>query len=154
MKAERMNDVRETTERNKRVVESYFQALDGSDVSALPALFSADCLIHRPGLTEPLKGLEGIGSVVAGVARRYRKFETEIVSILVDGDMVACRLTHRVEFSASWSTRLGKFDVSGRSIVWHPIVLFRLSDGRIVEQWVCRDELGMLIDLGILKAAM
>ena len=148
-----MNDVHKATEHNKRIVETYFRALDRGDVSALPALFSADCLIHRPGLTEPLKGLAGIGSVVAGVTGRYRKFKTEIVSILAEGDTVACRLTHYVEFSAPWTTRLGTFDVSGRSIVWHPIVLFRLSDGKIIEQWVCRDELGMLIDLGILKDA-
>ena len=148
-----MNDVQNTTEHNKQIVETYFRALDRGDVSTLPALFSVDCLIHRPGLAEPLKGLEGIGSVVAGAAGRYREFKTEIVSILAEGDMVACRLTHHVEFAAPWTTRLGTFDVSGRSIVWHPIVLFRLSDGKIVEQWVCRDELGMLIDLEILKAA-
>ena len=148
-----MNDVRETTAHNKRIVETYFQALDRGDVSALPALFSADCLIHRPGLTEPLKGLAGIGNVVAGAADRYRKFKTEIVSILAEGDMVACRLTHHAEFAAPWTTRLGTHDVAGRSIVWHPIVLFRLSDGKIVEEWVCRDELGMLIDVGVLNAA-
>ena len=148
-----MDDVHKMTEHNKRVVETYFLALDRRDVSALPTVFSTGCLIHRPGLMEPLKGLEGIGSVVAGAASRYRKFKTEIVSILAEGDMVACHLTHHVEFSAPWTTRLGTFDVSGRSIVWHPIVLFRLSDGKIVEQWVCRDELGMLIDLGVLKTA-
>ena len=139
-------------ERNKRIVEIYFKALDQGDLFALDQLFSGDCLIHRPGVIEPLRGIEGISSVVKGAAERYRSLSTKINAMLAEENLVACRLTHRAEFARPWDTRIGTFDVSNRVVIWHPLVLFSMKMGKIVEQWVCRDDLGMLIDLGALTA--
>jgi hypothetical protein len=30
--------------------------------------------------------------------------------------------------------------------------MFRIRDGKIAEEWVCRDELGMLMQLGVVAA--
>jgi hypothetical protein len=30
--------------------------------------------------------------------------------------------------------------------------MFRIRDGKIAEEWVCRDELGMLIQLGVVAS--
>jgi lactoylglutathione lyase len=145
------SDVGASTARNKQTVAAYFAALDRGDLAALPGLFAADCRIHRPGLKAPLRGIAGIGSVVAGATERYSKFKTQIVSMIAEGDMVACRLTHHAEFKRPWPTRIGTFDVTGRPVIWHPLVQFRMQDGKVAEQWVCRDELGMLIDLEVLS---
>jgi len=31
--------------------------------------------------------------------------------------------------------------------------MFRIRDGKIAEEWVCRDELGMLIQFGVVASA-
>jgi ketosteroid isomerase-like protein len=94
-------------ERNKRIVEIYFEALDQGDLSVLDQLFSGDCLIHRPGRVEPLRGIEGISSVVKGATERYRSLSTKINAILAEGNLVACRLSHRAEFARPWDIRIG-----------------------------------------------
>jgi SnoaL-like polyketide cyclase len=37
------------------------------------------------------------------------------------------------------------------TITWEAIVIFRFEDGKIAEEWVSRDELGMLRAAGILQ---
>ena len=139
-----------TADDNVGLVRRYFAALDRGDLDALDDLFSPDCRIHRPGLAAPLTGLAAIRQVVANAKARYRTLSTEIEMIFGAGDRVACRATHRVIMAGEWPTRIGTFDVPGKPLTWHPIVLFRIEGGRIAEEWVCRDELGMLIDLGVL----
>jgi len=45
--------------------------------------------------------------------------------------------------------RLGRHDVTGKPVSWPAIVIFRFREGKIAEEWVSRDELGMLIELGL-----
>jgi hypothetical protein len=52
---------------------------------------------------------------------------------------------------SEWTSRLGTHTVAGKTVSWPAIAIFRLHDGKIAEEWVSRDELGMLIDLGVLN---
>ena len=38
----------------------------------------------------------------------------------------------------------------GKTVTWPAIAIFRFHDSKIAEEWVSRDELGMLIELGVL----
>jgi ketosteroid isomerase-like protein len=141
-----------SSETNKATVRAYFRALDSGDVPALEGLFTEDCLIYRPGLAEPLRGLEAIRQIVRNAKRNYSRMDSEIHDLVAEGDLVSCRLTHNVTMAGIWTSRLGTHDVTGRSLTWHPLVLFRFRGDRIAVEWVCRDELGMAIDLGIVAS--
>ena len=66
-----------------------------------------------------------------------------------DGDFVVARLTHEVTYHGGsvFDTRLGPVDCSNRSIYWDATATFELKDGKIVEEWVNRDELSILAQL-------
>jgi hypothetical protein len=53
-----------------------------------------------------------------------------------------------------WTSRIGRHAVAGKTVSWPAIAIFRIRDGRIAEEWVSRDELGMLIDLGVVASAV
>jgi predicted ester cyclase len=38
---------------------------------------------------------------------------------------------------------------AGKTVTWSAIAIFRIRDGKIAEEWVNRDELGMSIELGV-----
>ena len=135
------------------VVESYFRALDAGDAEAIPQLFTSDCRVHRPELPEPLVGTEAMKIVVTMAHRIFERFETAILDILEDGDAVAVRVRHDAMYRREWRTRVGTFDVSGKPTSWEAMALFRVRDGRIAEERVFRDELGMLLEVGAIEPA-
>jgi ketosteroid isomerase-like protein len=139
--------------RARNVVERYFEALDAGDPDAIPGLFGEDCRVYRPELPEPLRGTEAVKLVVGMAHHIFEKFETTILDALEDGDAVAVRVRHDAVYRHEWRTRIGRFDVAGQPTSWEAMALFRLRDGRIVEERVYRDELGMLLQVGALERA-
>ena len=136
---------------NKSVVRRYFQdVLDGGQVSLVAELFAPDCVVHRPELPEALVGREQVTAYVSARPRTYSHSVTSFEHVIAEDDLVAVRLRHEVTYRADWQSRAGKIASSGKSITWTANVFFRMRDEMIVEEWVERDEAGMLQQLGAL----
>lgn len=134
------------------IVRRYFAALDEGDTKAMPDLFALDSKTYRPELPEPLVGPEAMKLVVAMAGKIFSSFETTLIELIEDGDVIVARLRHDAVYRDKWRTRVGTFDVAGRPTSWEALALFRLRDGKIIEERVFRDELGMLLDVGALSA--
>ena len=117
----------------------------------LEEIVAADCIIHRPEASEPIRGLEGFKQALQKILRVYSEFTTTIHDLIAKEDRVACRLSHRAVNGSEWMRRLGTQAVAGKTVTWPAIAIFRFRDGMIAEEWVKRDELGMLIELGIFE---
>ena len=112
-------------------------------------MFQPDCAIHFG--SSDVKGIAGVRSVVERRNTTYSKLATEVHDIFESGDRVVVRLTHRATGAGVLRSRIGTHDVNGKSIAWDAIVIFQMKNGKIAEEWVNRDELGMLLSAGILK---
>ena len=135
--------------RNKAVVERYFrEVLDGRNTDLLPELFARDVVLHRPGFD--VTGLDAAMQRLRAVLQDYTAFSTELAGLIAEGDMVAVRVLHRVRVRPhTFRSRAGEVSIATeRDLSWHAIVQFRLKDGKIAEEWVMRDELGMLAQMG------
>lgn len=138
-------------ERNKAVARRYFTDItDLGKLGFLDEIVAENCIVHRPELSEPLRGILAYRQGLERAQATYADFHTTIHEIFGEDDRVACRLTHRAVNRGVWHSRIGSHDVAGKPVTWDAIVVFRFDAGKIAEQWVCRDELGMLIDLGVL----
>jgi predicted ester cyclase len=136
---------------NKAFVRRYFdEVVDRGNVAPLDELFAADCIIHRPEAPEPIVGIEAFRRALGGILRTYSEFNTTIHDLIAEEDRVACRLSHRAVNRGEWTSRIGRHALGGRTVNWPAIAIFRFNDGKIAEEWVSRDELGMLIELGVL----
>ena len=136
----------------KAVVRRYFEeVLDKRRFDILDELATTDCVIHRPEMREPIAGLEAFRQVLRGLLQVYSEFSTTILDLVAENDRVACRLSHRAVNRGEWTSRLGTHAVTGKTVTWSAIAIFRFREGKIAEEWVSRDELGMLIELGVLK---
>jgi ketosteroid isomerase-like protein len=136
-----------------RVVARYFEALENGDPSTIPELFATDCRVFRPELTEPLVGIDAIQGVVRRAHQLFDQFKATILDSIEEEDRVAVRVRHEAVYRGEWRTRIGTFDVAGKPTSWEAMALFRLRDGKIAEERVFRDELGMLLDVGAVVRA-
>ena len=111
-----------------------------------------DCVIHRPEVSEPIQGLEAFRQALERILQVYSEFKTTIHDVIAEEDRVACRLSHRAVNRSQWTSRFGTHAVAGKTVTWPAIAIFRFHDSKIAEEWVSRDDLGMLIELGVLAS--
>jgi predicted ester cyclase len=115
-------------------------------------LIAADCVDHGvdvgPGAgngeTAP-RGPEGIKGVVRWLRGSFPDLSYEIDDAFGAGDRVTLRCTAR-------GTHAGEFlgrPPTGRPFAVQQIHVFRVRDGKIAEHWACRDDAGMMHQLGL-----
>ena len=139
-----------STASHKETVRRYFEEAVGKiNLDVLDEIVAIDCLIHRPEAQEPIRGLNAFKQGLGKILQVYSEFSTTIHDLIAEDDRVACRLSHRAVNRGEWTSRLGRHDVTGKPVSWPAIVIFRFREGKIAEEWVSRDELGMLIELGL-----
>jgi ketosteroid isomerase-like protein len=137
-------------EENKATVRRFFEeVLDRDDRALGLAIFAPDCVRRFPGHT-----ITGTDNFRSTAPRPTSAFRTTIHDLFAEGDRVVARITHRVTYTEDIAAfpRVGPVAAAGKSVAWDAIAIFRLRDGRIVEEWVSRDELGMLQQFGVIPA--
>jgi len=135
--------------RNKAVVERYFQeVLDQKKIEVLPELLTQDVVLHRPGFD--VVGLDAAMQRLRAVLQDYPTFSSELSGLMAEKDMVSVRVIHRARARPhTFRSRAGDVRLANeQELNWTAIVQFRLKDGKIAEEWVMRDELGMLLQMG------
>jgi len=137
--------------RNKAVIERYFhEVLDQQNFDLMPELMAPGVVLHRPGFE--VTGLDAAVRRLRATLRDYTAFRSELSGLMAEDDMVAVRISHRTKVRPhAFRSRAGEVRVSTeQELNWTAIVQFRLQDCKIVEEWVMRDELGMLAQMGTL----
>ena len=142
-----------SSESNKANVRRYFEeVVNKRNLDILDEIVTTDCIIHRPEAPEPIRGLEAFKEALGRILQVYTEFTTTIHDLVAEEDRVACRLSHSAVNRGEWTSRIGRHTVAGKTVSWPAIAIFRIRDGKIAEEWVSRDELGMLIALGVLSS--
>ena len=135
--------------RNKAVIERYFrEVLDQKKFEVMPELMAPDAVLHRPGFD--VTGVNAAMQRLRAVLADYAAFSTELTGLMAEGDLVSVRVRHRTRVRPHvFRSRAGDTAISAeQALDWTAIAQFRLKDGKIAEEWVMRDELGMLVQMG------
>ena len=140
---------------NKEIARRYFsEMVDKRSDKLIEELWTEDCIVHRPEVSEPIKGRDAFRQAFNRVVGPYSEFVSTIHHLVSEGNLVVCHLSHRVVHrGGEWMSRLGPHRVAtGQVLTWPSLTMFQIRDGKIAEEWVSRDELGMLIQLGVVMA--
>ncbi len=129
----------------------FHEVLDQGKVDAIDDIFHPQCVMHRPGGT--VAGIDAARAVAAHRMETFSEFKTEIRDVFGSGDRWVARLTHHGLGAGMWRSRLGSYDITGKPVTWNAIAIFRFEAGKIIEEWVTRDEMAMALQLGLVKTA-
>jgi steroid delta-isomerase-like uncharacterized protein len=138
-----------SAETNKQLVERAFARLFNEGQLALAdELVSEDFLNHDAPPGAPV-GPAGLRQIVTMLRTAFPDLHYDTEEAIAEGDRVAVRTTMR-------GTHTGPFlgiPPTGRSFVQDQIHILRFADGKAVEHWAVRDDLGMMRQLGVIPDA-
>jgi steroid delta-isomerase-like uncharacterized protein len=129
---------------NKSVVlRSEKELWSGGNLAVADELYSPDFVCHFV-LGPEWRGIEGIKDEVRKHRTSFPDWNERVDDIVAEGDRVVIRFTstgtHRGEFAGIAPT--------GRKVQIQEVAIFRLANGKIVEQWGMPDIHGLLEQLG------
>jgi len=130
-----------TLDANKALVRRAIGYNHGA-VDAGGDIFAPGFVAYMPG--QPPMDRVAFEQFVSGVTNGMPGYTYEIHDQIAQGDVVANRVTWRGVHSGN----MAGVPATGRSIELRGINMFRVNDGRIVEQWAELDMLGLLQQIG------
>ena len=132
-------------EANKATVGRWFDGLNaGMNLDELTGeLFAPGYALNFAGM--PTLDRDGAIGVLTGFLNAFPGIHHAIEDQVAEGDSVATRITVRGTHMAE----LMGIPATGRSVEFGAINVHRFSGGKIAEQWVIADMLGMMQQLGV-----
>jgi steroid delta-isomerase-like uncharacterized protein len=136
-------------EQNKALVRRWLDAINQGEVAVTDEVFSPDCvrrLIYHASVTRVGRGSEAINRRISEWRAAFPDWHFTVEDMLAEADVVMTRCTVR----GTHRGELFGLPPTGREVAYTEILISRVSDGRIVEQSVLIDRLGLLQELGAL----
>jgi steroid delta-isomerase-like uncharacterized protein len=135
-------------ESNKQVMSRFLEFINTASEALAQELISPDAIFHVPGRADPVKGPEGYLEIIAMMRSGFPDIQWSLEETIAEGDKIAARFIMR-------GTHKGPFfgvPATGKSIQVQAMNIYRLSDGKFVEERGQPDLLGLLQQIGAIPA--
>jgi predicted ester cyclase len=135
-----------STEQNKQLVLRWKAEIwNKRNVNIVDELYAPDYVGHIVGAPGPVRGREALKQQIAAY---FAAFDIHLTSefLIAEGDMVAVYDTFRFK-------HIGAFQgipPTGKEATMTSTDIYRIVDGKIVEQWVEANLLSLMQQLGVL----
>jgi predicted ester cyclase len=127
----------------KAVVEAFVRRQEAGDETVLDDLVAADVVNHAAGP----QGREGLRQILRTIDHDLGPVTFEQHHLVADDDLVVQHVTVHGTHRASTMPLLTDLPVTDRPAAWRFIHIWRVTDGKIVEHWACRDDMGLIAQL-------
>jgi predicted ester cyclase len=133
---------------NVSAVRRFWDGFNDHDLSIWDEVCAAGFINHDPGLPTPDADLTTIKHTIGALLAAFPDLRSTEDELIVADDMVVVRRTmrgtHRGEFAGVAAT--------GNAVTFSGIWLAHLDGGKLQEQWVSFDALGLLRQIGAIPA--
>jgi predicted ester cyclase len=138
-----------TPEQNKRLARRALEEIyTNGDLEVADELVHPDFLNHEPAHPELPAGPESAKQTARSLHTAFGGLRFEVVDEIAEGDKVVQLVT----MSGRHTGPLMGHEPTGKEFSVRHIHIWRIADGKIVDHWGSRDDLGLLTQLGLLQA--
>jgi steroid delta-isomerase-like uncharacterized protein len=135
-----------SSEANKAVVRRFYdEVVSGGRMDLIAEMIAPNWVNHDPSLP-PFEGVEGARQLLGSFPHSFPDFQVTYEDLIAEGDRVSLR-QHLT------GTQQGEFmgiPATGRSVAIDAMAVHRVVDGKITDNWVIFDALGLMQQLGVL----
>lgn len=131
---------------NRDLARRYVHALDNHDLDAAARLVAED-LVNHAAIPEA-QGAAGMRSILQKLIDAMPDMRWTLEDVVAEGDRVVCRVTARGTQTGPLHFSRYPLPATGRSFETEQIHIMRIANGKMVEHWAGRDDIGMLRQLG------
>ncbi|USX22259.1 ester cyclase [Oxalobacteraceae bacterium OTU3REALA1] len=133
-----------TSEANKLTMQKFVEFINTASEALADELISTEAIFHVPGRPEPMQGPAGYLAIIGMMREGFPDIQWTLEEMVAESDKVAARFTMR-------GTHQGPFfgvAPTGKKIAVQAMNLYRLSNGKFVEERGQPDMLGLLQQIG------
>ncbi len=136
----------ERTNANKAVIRRFYdEAVNKGNLEIVDEVYRYDVELHIPGIAEDPYGPGPIRQLYGTLLQAFSGIRVTIEDLVAEGDKVAARVT----FHRPGLTHARPPSPYARFAAWTRLDVYHLFQGKVVEQWGDRDDLGVLEQLGV-----
>jgi steroid delta-isomerase-like uncharacterized protein len=134
-----------STEDNKALVRRTYDVINKRNLKAIDELVDPNYVGHIPAFP-PVQGIEGLQQVFSTYLTAFPDMTGTIEDLIAEGDKVAARLT----FRGTHTGPMMDIPPTDKQVTLSAMNIFRVANGKFVEQWVNSDDLGLMQQLGVI----
>lgn len=129
-----------SSEQNKAIVRRAFEEPWKGKLDVVDELVASEYVGHDPAVPEPLRGPEGVKEFISTYRAAFPDARITVKEQLAEGDLVATRWSG----SGTHEGELMGIAPTGKQVSVSGLTISRLEGGKIVEEYITWDTLGML----------
>lgn len=128
------------------LAETYLDILRTGELGRLDDLLAEDVYDH----VGQRSGIAWWKEILAKVGAGGHDDETVLEHVIAEGDLVAFHIVVKGHQTAGFLPQLGPVEATGLPYSWRQVHIFRAANGKVVEHWAVRDDLGRAKQVGAL----
>jgi predicted ester cyclase len=134
-------------EKNKAIARRFSQVWGTGDLKIVDELASPELTVRFPVFPDVIKGIAAFKETLTRLRSAFGNADIQIEEEIAEGDKVVLRWsfsgTHQAEFTPG-------IRPTGKRLKWTGISIYRIVDGKVVEERGEEDYLGILRQLGLI----
>jgi len=137
-----------TEEEAKAIHNLYVEARNTVNLDLLDEIYAEDVVVHDCSAPEDIIGLDALKEYYSHTHKAFPDLHATIDEIIVKGDKIICVWTFSGTNTGSLHTALGDMPATGNKVQFSGVVIDRVEEGKMVEEWVYFNVLHLLQQLG------
>ena len=136
----------------KKLVKQLHHIWNTGEVDLIPEVYSTNFVVHWPkGWAENQShGCDGVRQAIEKIRSAFPDWHEKVVDMIIGDDRVVTRYI-------STGTHLGRYagiKETGKKVEFDEISIYRIKEGKVIEQWCLADDLSTLRQLGLLEESL
>jgi steroid delta-isomerase-like uncharacterized protein len=142
-----MTEVADKEAANKAVARRFIgEIISKNEWDRASEVLADDVVMYHPSAPGPIRGLEAVKAMLTGFRAGFPDLALTVDDEIAEGDRVVILWTAR----GTNTGELFGMPATGKAVRVGAVSTFRIADGKIVEDRICEDTLGMLKQMGVI----